>query len=363
MKKFDDIDCHIEYELLDEKQQDADLREKLIYLYSSVFSDILWWELHFTSLTKNGCYKLFYYEHSELKHIILFTYSPKDSKKIVVLNKQFSISSEHLQNICQILFNEFNKVQQIVFEKIFDYNIQKAPKMAFEISWDNDIVIPDLPETMDAYMKSLGKRTRKKINLMSSRIEKDFPDFKVHFFEKNDISYERIENVILMNRRRMCAKGGKSIFDDNECHTLYEYTSASFGFLCICEINGKDVGGMIISVIGEHAYGHVLSHDEAYNEYSIGQITLAQATKYLIEEKKVKHFHLGDGDQEYKYRHGGVNHKSYIIRVFRNNNIYFFFWKMVCALKDIHRKIERKYKIEYRLSVISNKFKRKIHIE
>jgi len=363
MKKLNALHSHIEYELLDENQQDKDLREKLIYLYSSVFSDILWWELHFPSLMKNGYYKLFYYEQSVLKHVILFTYSAKVSKKIFVVNKQFKISPEHLQNICQILFNEFNKVQQIVFEKIFDYNIQKTPKLAFEISWDNDIVIPDLPETMEAYMKSLGKRTRKKINLMTSRIEKDFPDFKVHFFEKNDISFDRIENVILMNRRRMCSKGGKSIFDDSECHILYEYTHASFGFLCVCEINGKDVSGMIISVVGEHAYGHVIAHDEAFNEYSIGQITLARATKYLIEAKKVKHFHLGDGDQEYKYRHGGVNHKSHIIRVFRNNNIFCFLGKILCALKDIHRKIERKYKIEYRLSVILNKFKRKIHVE
>ena len=333
MKKLSNLNGDFEYELLDENQQVADLREKLVVLYSSPFADILWWELYDPSLTNNGYHKLFYYEQNELKHIILFNYSAKAQKKIFVVNEKIKISIDSIENICYILFYEFAIIEQIIFEKVFESDQKQSPKMIFDKT-SNDVIIPNLPNNMDAYMKSLGSSTRKKINLMTNRIAKDFPDFKVYFYEKSDILYEQIEKVVLLNRNRMKTKGEISLLNDTECKIRYQYASTSgFGFLCACEIDGKIIGGTINSVIREHAYMHIIAHDNSYNKYSVGQIALIHATKYLIEEKNIKYYHLLGGTLEYKFRHGGINHELYTIRVFRNNDIFYFFRKIMSVIR------------------------------
>ena len=342
MKKLGNLNGNFEYELLDENQQDSYLRQKLANLYSTPFTDILWWELKKSSLKENGCYKLYYYEQTGLKHIILFQHYVKAPQKIVVVNKEFKISSKHIENIASILFNEFDRVQQIIFEKIFEHDFQRLPKMIFEKTWHNDVIIP-LPKFMDDYMKSLGSSTHKKIKLMTNRIAKDFPDFKVRFFEKNEILFEHIDRVLSLNNERMKIKG-----IDSNTHLeskLYQYTSTSgYGLLCLCEINGKMAGTTFGFIFGEHAYLYKIAHDNAYNKYSLGQIALIHTTKYLIEEKKIKHYHLLGGAQEYKYHHGGVNFFLYTVKVFRNNDVYYFFGKKIAPLVTKYWEFRRRLK-------------------
>ena len=360
MKKLSNSNGDFEYELLDENQQDTDLREKLAGLYASPFADILWWELYDASLTNNGYYKLFYYEQNKLKHIILFKYSAKMQKEIFVIIKNFKITFENIENICYILFFEFDKVKQVVFENIFAPTLKQSPKMIFHKTL-NDVIIPDLPNNMDAYMKSLGSSTRKKINLMSNRIAKDFPDFNVYFFEKSDILYEQIEKVISLNKKRMETKGKICYYDDTECRIRHKYASTSgFGFLCVCEIDGKIIGGTINSIVGEHAYMQIIAHDNSYNRYSLGQIALIHATKYLIEEKNVKYYHLLGGTLDYKFRHGGINHDLYTFRVFKNKDIHYFLIKIIRNYYNILKQSVKDNKSIYnffkRLLKLKNKF-------
>jgi len=332
-----------EYELLDNRQQDTDLRRKLADLYSTPFADVLRWELRDPSLKNHGYYKLFYYEQSVLKHIIPFKYSAETSKKIIVFNKGFTISLKDIDQICRILFNEFKKLQQIIFERIFVHNPEQLPKMVIEND-QNDIIIP-LPESMDTYMKSLGKSTRKQINWMSNRIERDFPGFKVHYFEKSDISFEKIQELVLLNRNRMKAKGIKSYNTDEECKLLHQYASTSgFGFLCVNTIDDKIVSGTINTVIGEHAYLEVIAHDDTYNQYSLGKMALVNATKYLIEEKNIKYYHMLAGAAKYKYLHGGIDYERYAFRIFRNYGLNYLLLKIKVAIRNDYEKYMQKLK-------------------
>jgi len=343
MKKLNNFNGNFEYELLGENQQVVALREKLAILYSSPFSDILLWELYDSSLI-NGYYKLFYYEQSVLKHIILFKYSAETKKKVFVINKEFKISLKNIENICHILFYEFTWVQQIIFEKVFGPKPKQAPKMVFERT-SNDVIIPDLPKTMYAYMKSLETHTRKEINRKINRISKDIPDFKIQYIEKSDIVFEQINKIVSFNRSRMKTKGKISDLNDTECKVLHQYISTSgFGFLCVCVVNGKIISGTINTVIGEHAYSHVIAHDNTYNQYSVGQITMVNTTKYLIEEKNIKYHHLLCGTLKYKFQHGGINHDLYTFRVFRNNNVHYFWRKAMIDFKNNYRKFRKKMK-------------------
>ena len=344
MKKTSDLNSDFKYVLLDENQQDIDLREKLSFLYASPFADILWWELRDLSLKDNGYYKLFYYEQNELKQIILFKYSDKSQKKIFVINKVFKITKEEIENICHILFYEFDKSQQIIFDRLYEPTEKKSSKILFEKT-SNDVIILNIPNTMDTYMKTLGTSIQKNVQYMKRRISKDFPKFEVHYLENNEIKLEQIEKIVSLNKDRMKTKGQESLLNKLESNALHQYAVTSgFGFLCVCIINDQIIGGTINSVIGEHAYLHVISHDIAYNKYSIGQIALIHATQYLIEKKNIKYYHLLFGTSDYKFRHGGVNHELYAIRSFRKNDVYYFCGKTMSVIRGNYRILKRKLK-------------------
>ena len=343
MKKSGNLNGDFEYVLLDENQQDVDLREKILGLYSTNSADILWLELRDNSLVNNGYYKLFYYEQSVLKHIILFKYAAEAQKKINVLNDGYRICNKHIETISYILFSEFSKVQQIIFKGIFVNNPDPSPKMIIE-KVTEDVIISDLPKSMDIYIKSLGAKFRKKIKYVTNYIARDFSGFKIHFYEKNDILFEDVQNLFILNRNRMKAKGIIPGLDDADCEILHQYvTTSGFGVLCACKIDDKIIGGMISSIIGQHAYGHVISHNNFYNKYSVGLIVAINLIKYLIEEKKnVKYLHLLGGTIDYKVRLGGIVHDVYTFRIFRNNGIFYFRGKFLKAVKVSYKRFKQK---------------------
>ena len=340
MKKLSVLNCDFEYELLGENQQVIDLREQLAVLYPSPFTDILLWELYDPSLTKNGYYKLFYYEQSVLKHIILLKYSAKAPKKIFVINKQYNITLKNIENVCNILFYEFDKVRQIIFENIFEPTPQQAPKMIFKKT-SNDVIILNLPNTMDAYLKSLGSTVRKSLRNSQNRLDKDNINCKVSFYEGEKITREQFDILVKFNRDKMKDMGIISDLNDTESNVLHQYASTSgFGYLCVCAINDQIICGDFFTIMGEHAYMHFGGYDHLYQKYSIGRINLLNITKYLIEEKNIKYQHFLCGEQEYKFMHGGVDHDLYTLWVFRNNDVFYF-----C----------RKFMIEFRKKLKNNK--------
>ena len=322
-----------EYELFGEEYQDNALREKLIELYSTPLSDILWWEVRDSSISNNKYYKLYCYEQSILKHIILFKYIADSRRNIFILNQEFTISVKDIEQICDVLFHKFDAVKQIIFEHIFVIKSREKSKMIIYKS-SNDVIILNLPKSTDAYMKTLGHDTRRHIKLCSKRLTDNYPDFEVQFYENTNISHEQVKKIIDMNAARMRTTGTVSLIDETECNAIYKYASESGnGLLCVCIINGEIVGASISSIIGRHAYVHINSHNELYNKYSLGQISLFNATKYLIEEKNINFCHLLYGDQAYKFRHGGVNHDLYTVQVFRNKSMNMYYEKTMRAVK------------------------------
>ena len=321
MKKLSNVNGDFEYELLDENQQDADLRKKLTDLYSSPYSDILRCELHDPSIADSHCYKLYYYEQSVLIHLLLFKYSAESSKKIMIINEQFRISTTNIENICNILFQEFKKVKEVIFKNIYEPSSKKSSNMNVIFDKTSNDVIIDLPESMDEYFKLIGKMRHKDYKRCVNNIVRDFPDFTTLYYVNNDIHFEQINKMKEWKKDRMDNIGRKNILDDDKSAQIYEYSRIN-GVLSACENKGEIIGGSISWFLGKHAYSPVTSYDVSYGKYSIGNTLFVIEIKYLIEEKKIKYFHLGDGFEEYKFRFGGINHDLYTVHIYRNAIMY-----------------------------------------
>lgn len=288
---------NIEYEILNEDVLIDDLEEKLHKLYQSPFSDITYLNLQNSSITENACCKLVIHENSVLKHIILFKYKGKE-KKIAILNQCIKMSTSDVETICEALFHKFSHVQQIVFSYLFMVNKEKKEKIIYKMISDDSIL--ELPESMNEYLKTLDKKTRKYFQYYEHRIEKELPDFEVVYSEKQNIRLEQVEQVVQLNRDRMKNKGIRSGVTGILCEKSYQYARLN-GFLCLCCDKGNIIGGTICSVVGEHAFVHTVAHDDHYQKYSIGQIALIKTIQYAIDNK-IKQIHLLWGDFDYKSR-------------------------------------------------------------
>ena len=287
------ISSEIRYVILDENVSIDGLDKKLDSLYESYHSDIIYMNIRDNSINEGSCRKLVIYEHENLKHILLFKYNGK-SNHIAILNHYFKMCNQDIEIIRDILFKEYRTVKKITFPYLCQ--IEKRPQMLLH-EQHSDWVI-ELPESMDMYYNSLSTKTRGNVKSYQKRIVKDYPDFKVSFYEGEDISREQMTKLVEFNHRRMETKGKKSFNNDTECDILYQYALMK-GVLCICSINDHIIGGTLNWVVGGHSYGAIISHDNAYNNYHAGYIAATVSIQYMIE-RNIKFYHLGFGSTEYK---------------------------------------------------------------
>ncbi|MDR2038776.1 MAG: GNAT family N-acetyltransferase [Bacteroidales bacterium] len=316
IKVFDDT-SKMTYTLLDEKSRVDDLETKLKTLYQTPHSDMVYLNMYDHSISQENCRKLFIYEDNALKQLLLFKYEGNESS-VTILNTSFTISSLEIKYISNVIFYEFSTVGKVIFQTLFLDCTGKIEMTVYEKTLYDAIM--DLPASMDVYMKSLGTQTRKHVKYYQNRIQKDFPGFNISFQEGEDIKSGQIARIVDMNRDRMKSKGKKSGIDEIQQEYIYQYAQIN-GMLCLCTVDEEIIGGTINTIIGEHAYLHVIAHDNQYNKYNTGQVALVNTVQYLIG-KNVKHFHLFWGEYDYKYRFLCKNHDLYDITVYRKKGAY-----------------------------------------
>ena len=312
------ISPDIEYVILDENYIIDGFAKKLNSLYKTIYSDIEYMNMHDKSISESSCHKLIIYKHGLLEHILLFKYDGK-ARHIIILNHYFQMCIQDIETVRDIIFCDYKNVKKITFPYLY---LEKVEKKSLMILYEqlNDWVV-ELPESMDLYMKSLSNKTRTNIRSYQKRIVKDYPDFKVSFYEGEDISLDQITRLVELHKGRMKTKEKKSDIDTAVCESLYQYARIR-GVLCLCNINENIIGGTLDWIFDDHVYGRLISHDNAYNNHHVGYIALTNSIQYMIE-KNMKFHHFGFGDIDYKRRFLAVAHAIHDVIVFKNHMIFF----------------------------------------
>jgi hypothetical protein len=247
---------------------------------------------------------------------------------------------QDIETIRNIIFREYGKVQKITFPYLFIENPVKKPRMIlYEQNTDKII---DLPESMDEYMKLLGPNTRRRVKDGRKRIVKDHPDFQILFYEGKDILREHIVKIMELNKERMTNKGKKYGHSDKVCDIFHQYSHIR-GVLCLCAINNNIIGGSISWVFEQHVYTHVIAHDNAYNSYRLGYVTLSYTIQHMIE-RNMKYFHFMWGEEEYNYRFLGKPNSAYNVMVFKKSTSFLLnncFTATRLMMKKIRKRIEK----------------------
>ncbi|MBM1105396.1 GNAT family N-acetyltransferase [Aurantibacter crassamenti] len=167
----------------------------------------------------------------------------------------------------------------------------------------NDDYIIDLPQDLPSYRAVLGKNIKRNINSSINRLKRDFSDFNVSFYEKENVPVEIIEKAFDLNQQRMKKKGKVSLLNAEMNRRMIERVKAH-GFVSRIIVENKVASVIINTVVGTQLYFHIISHDPAYDYYRLGQVNLYLTIKHFLE-KGGKKFHLLWGEYDYKYQFKG----------------------------------------------------------
>ncbi len=301
------ISHKIEPYISEDRQQDL---EKI---YKSTYSTKEYADIYFPEYDK----QLFvvFTTGSTPSDIIIFA---KQKRNILVINQACTIAAPVIEYFCKAMFEQYPNVKTISFDK--QYTHPNTTALDFLIIGTVDNYIIDLPEDLAAYRSMLGKNIKRNMNLSINRLKRNFPEFDHDFFVREDIPEAYIDRALELNRRRMKEKGQVSGLNPANMEKTKKIAK-SHGLVSRIILENGEVASVIINtVVDDHLFFHIITHDSQYNYYRLGQVNLYLTIKHFLEQGGDK-FHLLWGEYDYKQKFKGERFILYCFEIARNSSI------------------------------------------
>lgn len=257
-----------------------------------------------------------------------------DGHTLTLLNEFVRLEADLIRQFADAAFQEFPQIHLICLRRIeapvLQAEARAGPGAGAEsassryphqrLSRTEDIVVA-LPPTVEEYEARLGKNMRRNLRRYSRQLETDFPGYEYALYLQKDIRAEHIREIIALNHARMAGKHIQSRIDEEETRWVIQLAQEC-GIMGVATIDGRVCGGAIGFRIGDAYFMHIIAHDPAYNEYSLG-ILCYYTTICAGIQRGGKRFHLLPGRYEYKYRLLGENRDIVQLDLYRNR------WQML----------------------------------
>lgn len=246
--------------------------------------------------------------------------------KVTLLNEVIEISEEELSRFVRTIFTKYPSVNSISFIAIkagqpqLNYPYQRA-------NYLEDIIVT-LPPTVDEYLGSLKKNTRRNIKRYSNRLQTNLPGFSYGVYAKDEINEQDVRDIIKLNHARMSGKNNVSGLDEEESEKMIRLVREC-GMICVARNEGVVCAGAISFRVGDNYFLKVLAHDSRYNDYSLGILCCYHILCECIK-RGGSEFHFLWGRYDYKYTLLGVQRDLDYLAVYRSRLHY---------LMDLHHVI------------------------
>ena len=275
-------------------------------LYQSLFSSLSQYRLY-------DCIDNIstYVARSDGQVVALFLFRMEHSR-VSVCNEVIKLDAEEASRFAQYIFEHYAQVSMISFRAV-ETNICRLPFPSQRINFLEDIVLT-LPASVEDYVGSLGKATRRTIRHNMNRLMRAFPSFRFRVSETSKIDERDIVAIVRMNHARMAGKDKVSVYTESETRRICQLARVC-GLVGVLMVDGQVCAGAVSFRIGEHYYMSISAHDPLYDEYRLGTLSGFLNISECIR-RGGKECHLLWGQHEYKYRFLGVR------RALDNVNIY-----------------------------------------
>jgi len=249
-------------------------------------------------------------DDQEVTEVILFG---KLDNKIGVINQLCSFDNRVINLLCKVIFERFDDVHVISFKK--QYSEFQSKEFEFFMTETHEDYIIELPEKFADYRTTLGKNIKQNMSKSINRSKRDFPDFKIEFFEKENVPDGLIEKAFEFNKQRMEEKGKEQLRNPEQIERAKKETK-THGLISCITVENQVASVTISTITGGNLYFHVIAHYPKYNYYRLGQVNLYLSIQRFIENGGKK-FHFLWGEYDYKYRFNAKGHTLYSYQVLR----------------------------------------------
>ncbi|HEY8101131.1 MAG TPA: GNAT family N-acetyltransferase [Burkholderiaceae bacterium] len=265
------------------------------------------------------------YKGAEIVTVFLFCMK---YGKVKLLNEVIEISEEELNRFITTIFKKFSKVNSISFVAI-KTELSQLTYPYQRINYLEDIIVT-LPGSVDQYLASLKKNTRRNIKRYSNRLHTNLPGFSYGVYVKKDIDEQDVRDIIKLNHARMSGKNNISALGEAETEKMIKLVREC-GMICVARNEGKVCAGAISFRVGENYFLKVLAHDPRYNDYSLGILCCYHIICECIK-RGGREFHFLWGRYDYKYTLLGVQRDLDYLAVYRSRIDYAMDFHNVVAI-------------------------------
>lgn len=268
---------------------------------------------------------------------ITFYYLLENSKFMKIRSELMTI--EISEDLVNYIFDTFD-VNKITFSRLLNSKYTSKNTIS-EIVLDDYILELKTYSCFGEYLLSFGKKTRQHLRYY----RRQFDEFIVrehHYFfynvlalDENPYEFEKIGNAIIdLNQRRCIGKGIKFGTDRRIIKMCSE-----IGRIAYYKLDDNLIAGTLFTVLDDQIYLHVISHDNKWSCYNIGNLILLDTIEYAYNIG-IKQFHFLWGDCEYKRRFGAVRHDLCDVIVYKFD-LEFLIKKICLKTKDVLRKLKK----------------------
>jgi hypothetical protein len=259
-----------------------------------------------------------YVARREQQPIAIFLFL-REKRSIMVINEMMQIAVEEIERFAHYIFSRFTAVARISFSKIGkDIGPLSLPWQQYGSSED---IVVSLPATPDAYLSSLGSKTRHNIKHQMKVICADFPGFSFHTYENGAIAEHHVSGLINLKKANMEEKRIKLGITPEETAWMIERAKTN-GLLVVALFDDKVCGGSLSLRLGDHYFAHLNGYDTRFAKYSLGMLCCYLAMKEKIQ-RHAREAHLSWGRNPYKFKLLGVQRDMANLDIYRSRLAYY----------------------------------------
>lgn len=287
--------------------------EALDRLYGSLYASLRYLEIcEATQLTPHSwvCYR-----RGEIIGVLLFRI---DGSRVQVLTEMFALEGFLAEAFSQSVFSTFPIAHSIQFNAVSLHELPHrlcVQRFAFSENY-----ILSLPDSVEAYEKSLGKSTRKTLKGYGNRIFRDYPGLTWHTFTANELPPHRQRELVLQlqefKRQGMTVRGKRAKADARDTARMLTLIATS-GLFGAATQNGRLFAGSVACRVGDNYIMLLSAADPEFSSYRLGFLSCYWAIRDCIQQGG-RECHLLWGRYQYKEQLLAFAHVLYQLKIYRS---------------------------------------------
>ena len=208
------------------------------------------------------------YRYGEVVGVLLFRLR---ADQAIVLTEMFCLEPAVADAFSRAVFARFGEVKTIHFNAIsLSGPLRGWPLQHYAFS-ENYVI--SLPQSVDQYLASIGKSTRKTLRSYGNRLRRDFPDVSWNVRAAGEMRAHELRSVIRQlhrfKRDSMAARGKRADISRRETARLLVLARHA-GLIGIARIGDRVCGGSLACRIGDHYVMLLSAADPVLASYRLG---------------------------------------------------------------------------------------------